>query len=65
MDACNGKMNGVPREAPWIGPEDPREVERDLRSREESRKRMEEVQDYLKSTYENAVRSMMELTKVK
>ena len=53
-------------EAPRIGPEDPRDVERHLRSREErwdDRKRMDELQDYFRSSYEDTVRPLMALTK--
>jgi len=54
-------------EAPRIGPEDPRDVERHLRSREErwsDRKRMAELQDYFRSSYEDMIEPLMKLAKV-
>ena len=55
-------------EAPRIGPEDPRDVERHLRSREErwdDRKRMDELQEYVGSWYKDTVGALMAVTKVK
>ncbi len=54
-------------EAPRIGPEDPRDVERHLRSREErwsDRKKMDELQEYVGSWYKDTIRPLMELTDV-
>ncbi len=52
-------------EAPRIGPEDPRDVERRLRSREErwnDRKKMDELQDYVGSWYKDTVGALMAVT---
>jgi transposase-like protein len=54
--------------APQIGPDDPRDIELDHRSREDrrhSRESMAEVQAYLASTYEDTIKPLMELTKMK
>ncbi len=54
-------------EAPRIGPEDVRDVQRHLRSREErwnDRKKMDELQDYVGSWYKDTVGALMAVTKV-
>ena len=58
----------LPGEAPRIGPEDPRDVEKHLRSREErwsDRESMAELQDYVRSWYKDTVGALMAVAKAK
>ena len=58
----------LPGQVPRIGPVDVRDVRRDLRTREErwsDRKKMDELQEYVGSWYNETVGALMAVTKAK